>query len=400
MPWKELTKMNERVRFIGRLLDGEKMSDLCREFGISRVTGHKFWKRYQQQGMDALSDRSRRPHFLARSTSPEIVRLITDLKRERPTWGAPKIWSYLSKRNKTLKLPAASTVHAILDREGLVKKRGSKRQIYEATGTDLIASTKPNDVWCADFKGQFKMGNRQYCYPLTVSDHFSRYLLSCEALESTKSVGAVTVFKEIFREHGLPASILSDNGTPFGSVSLFGLSKLSVWWLRLGIMLQRIEPGHPEQNGRHERMHRTLKQAATKPPGQHILNQQELFDGFKEMYNQERPHEAIAMRTPSEIYNKSTRQYPEQLPDMEYPECAKSVRVAEVGTITIKQKRVFISEVFAGEVLGLAAVDEGIYEVNFMQHEIGYFDSQSMKFAPAENPFLKPKKPVLTMSQV
>jgi transposase InsO family protein len=388
------------MRFIGRLLDGEKMTDLCREFSISRVTGHKIWSRYQQDGLEAIKDRSRRPHFLARSTSNEIVQLILNLKRDRPTWGAPKIWSYLSKRNRTLKLPVESTVHAILDRHGLVKKRNKRSEVYKSVGTELTKSLAPNDIWCADFKGQFKMQNNRYCYPLTISDHFSRYLLSCEALESTKVGDAFLVFRDAFMEYGMPSSILSDNGVPFATKSLFGLSKLSVWWLRQGIQLQRIRPGHPEENGRHERMHRTLKQATTQPSGKNVLNQQEIFNGFVDVYNNERPHEAIEMKTPSELYAKSQRKFIEHLDDLEYPGYVRNARVAEVGTITVNKKRIFISEVFGGEVLGIKTVEEGINSVSFMDYEIGFYDSRSYKFTPAQNPFLKQRNQLLTMSQV
>jgi transposase InsO family protein len=284
MPWKESSVMEERLCFVGRLLDGEAMTDVCREFGISRKTGYKIFDRYKEYGLEALSDRSRRPVRYANQLPQQIESLIVGFKRNKPHWGARKIRELLVRRlTGDIRVPAKSTIHAVLDRHGLVKRAGRKRN--RAHGTPLSEGIMPNDLWCADFKGEFKLGNGQYCYPLTVTDQVSRFLLLCEALESTREDLACTAFERLFRERGLPVSIRSDNGVPFASPNaLFNLSKLSVWWLRLGIAIERIKPGHPQQNGRHERMHLTLKKEATRPPGMNSLQQQARFDAFGVQY--------------------------------------------------------------------------------------------------------------------
>ncbi len=386
MPWKECDKVSERMKFIGRLLEGEKMTDLCQEFGISRVTGHKIYARYKEEGIRSLNDRSKRPWRLAHQTPAGVETVILQIKEKYPTWGAPKIWAYLDRRHQDLKLPARSTVHAILDRHGLVKKR-SRRRRFKAEGSVLKEVNQPNELWCADFKGQFRMGNQNYCYPLTITDQHSRYLLACEALESVREVGAIECFKRIFLEYGMPDVIRTDNGAPFSSRTLFGLSKLSVLWLRLGIGIERIEPGHPEQNGRHERMHKTLKQTVTKPPGNNLLQQQEMLDSFMTVFNNERPHEALSMQCPGDIYKASNKSYPKILEDYDYKTCDFTRRVQKSGVIRFNGgRRVFISDVFAEQQVGIREVEDGVWSINFMDYELGYF-SQDNKFNPAKNPF-------------
>ena len=280
---------DERLRFVARLLDGEKMAPLCLEFDISRKTGYKIFNRYKDIGLDGLTDRTRRPKRYANQLPFQIESRIEQLKKERPNWGAPKIRERLRRLYPDIPLPAISTVHAVLDRHGLVKRRGRRRM--RAKGTPLSLPNRPNDLWCADCKGGFMLTDRRYCYPLTITDFASRYLIACEALSSTKEALAFNVFERAFRDYGLPRAIRTDNGVPFSSpMSLFNLSKLSVWWLRLGIGIERIKPGHPQQNGRHERMHLTLKQEATKPAGDNMLQQQGKFDDFIDCYNTERPH--------------------------------------------------------------------------------------------------------------
>ena len=301
MPWKASSVMEERLRFVARLLDGEAMTDVCRDFGVSRKTGYKIFDRYKEHGLTALSDRSRRPVRYANQLPQQVESLIVQLKAEKPYWGARKIRELLVRRlDGDVRVPAKSTIHAVLDRHGLVKHGGGPR--HRARGTPLSEGATPNDLWCADFKGEFKLGNGRYCYPLTVTDHASRFLLLCEALESTREDLACTAFERLFHERGLPQAIRSDNGVPFASPNaLFNLSKLSVWWLRLGIAIERIKPGHPQQNGRHERMHLTLKREATRPPGTNSLQQQDRFDAFVHEFNAERPHEALAMKCPAEL---------------------------------------------------------------------------------------------------
>src|SRR6188472_1693990 len=309
MPWKECHVMDERLRFVARLLEGETMVALCEEFGISRKTGHKIYQRYRQIGVQGLTDRSRRPHRHANQLPMVVEKTIVKIKREYPGWGAPKIRERLRQRWPELHCPAISTVHATLDRHGLVRRRSTRRRV-RLTGTIRSQPVAPNRLWCADYKGEFLLTNQRYCYPLTITDFATRYLIACEALSTTKERYAFAVFERAFEQFGLPVGIRTDNGVPFASPNaLYGLSRLSVWWLRLGITLERIRPGHPEQNGRHERMHLTLKQEATKPAVANVLQQQARFDAFVDRYNGERPHEALAMKVPADLYAPSTRPY-------------------------------------------------------------------------------------------
>jgi putative transposase len=301
--------MDERLRFVARLLDGEKMAPLCQEFGISRKTGYKIFHRYKDCGLERLTDRSRRPYRQANQLPMQLEKLIVRLKKEKPAWGAPKIRERLRRQYPDVRTPAISTVHAVLDRHGLVKRR--RRRRYKAQGTALSKADRPNDLWCADYKGEFMLADRRYCYPLTISDFSSRYLLACDALSTTKEKYAFVVFERVFQEFGLPQAIRTDNGVPFASPhSLFGLSRLSVWWLRLGIQIERIRPGHPEQNGRHERMHLTLKKEATKPAAPNFLQQQAKFDTFMDEYNHERPHQAARHAVPGRALHPLSQALP------------------------------------------------------------------------------------------
>jgi transposase InsO family protein len=386
MPWQASSVMEERLRFVARLLEGEPMSQMCREFGISRKTGYKIFERYKEHGLEALNDRSRRPVRYANQLPRQVESLIVNLKRDKPHWGARKIRELVVRRlSGDVRVPAKSTIHAVLDRHGLVRRMGKRRA--RATGTLLSQGASPNDLWCADFKGEFQLGNTAYCYPLTVSDHASRYLLLCEALESTREDLAVTAFERLFRERGLPAAIRSDNGVPFASPNaLFNLSKLSVWGLRLGIEIERIKPGHPQQNGRHERMHLTLKREATRPPGMNSLQQQAKFDTFVAEFNTERPHEAIAMKCPAEVYRPSTRPY-RGLPNLSYPFHDRETLVTACGRICMHRKKINISTVLAGQTVGIKEVDDGIWLVTFMHYDLGYIDLEQRTLQPLDNPF-------------
>ncbi len=310
---------------------------------------------------------------------------ILNVKREHASWGARKIRERLIRRFSGIKIPAKSTIHAVLDRHGLVERRGRVR--HRAQGTPLSLGQRPNELWCTDYKGEFLLGNHQYCYPLTVTDHASRFLLTCEALSSTREDYAFTVFERLFRERGLPANIRSDNGVPFASAhALFNLSKLAVWWLRLGIGIERIKPGHPQQNGRHERMHLTLKKEATKPAAANFLQQQARFDKFTEVFNNERPHEALNMKCPAEVYQPSTRSYT-GLPDIDYPFHDKTIVVTHCGRICLGHKKINFSTVFAGQAVGIKEVHEDIWLVSFMDYDLGYFDLETRVLEPLENPF-------------
>jgi transposase InsO family protein len=386
MPWKESSVMEERLRFVAQLLDGEPMTEVCRAFGISRKTGYKIFERYKEHGLEALTDRSRRPVRYANQLPSQVESLILGLKRGKPHWGARKIRELLVRRLASdVRVPAKSTIHAVLHRHGLVKPIGRPRN--RATGTPLSEGLAPNQLWCADFKGEFKLGNGRYCYPLTVTDHASRFLLLCEALESTREDLAFTAFQQLFAERGLPAAIRSDNGVPFASPNaLFNLSKLAVWWLRLGIAIERIKPGHPQQNGRHERMHLTLKKEATRPPGMNSLQQQDRFNTFVHEFNTERPHEALAMRCPAEVYSPSNRPY-DGLPDLAYPFHDRDVLVTACGRICMHRKKINISTVLAGQMLGIKEVDDGIWIVSFMRYDLGYIDLEQRTLQPLDNPF-------------
>ena len=393
MPWKECHIVEERMRFIARLLDGENMAPLCREFGISRKTGYKLFNRYKDCGLDALTDRSRRPYRQANQLPMQIEKLIVGLKKEYPHWGAPKIREKLKRLYPDIHCPAVSTVHAVLDRHGLVKRR--KRRRNKACGTALAHVSRPNELWCADYKGEFMLADRRYCYPLTVSDYRSRYLLACEGVKSTKSDFAFTVFERAFRDFGLPQAIRTDNGVPFASGNaLFGLNRLAVWWLRLGIRLQRIKPGHPEQNGRHERIHLTLKQEATQPAAFNFLQQQERFDAFVAVYNNQRPHQALGGVYPGDVYTPSPREYqPPREP--EYPYHDRTIRVTRCGRICIGKRKINFSTVFAGQLVGIREVEDQIWLVSFMDYDLGYFDNERGRVEPGPNPFAPDK--VLTM---
>jgi putative transposase len=395
MPWKECQKVDEKVKFVARLLDGEKMAPLCREFNISRKTGYQIWEKYLRFGQEAFVEQKRTPYRYANKLPFQVEMLILDVKNEYPEWGAPKIREKLMRKYPDLKkVPATSTIHAVLDRHGLVKS-GLRKKRYKAEGTPLVHVQSPNDLWCADYKGEFMLGDQRYCYPLTITDYASRFILSCEALSSTKEEFAMEVFTRTFKEHGMPLAIRTDNGIPFSSAnSLYGLTKLSVWWLRLGIGIERIRPGNPQENGRHERMHLTLKKETTRPPGENQLKQQEKFDDFLRVFNFERPHQALEMKYPSEVYRKSERVY-EGLKPLFYPMHDKTIQVTQCGRICQRNWKVNLSKAFAGQEVGVKEVEDGIWIVSFLDYDLGYFDEAGKRVEPVDDPF---KIKVLPMS--
>jgi putative transposase len=377
--------MDERLKFIARLLDGEKMAAVCRDFNVSRKTGYKVLKRYNEIGLEGLTDRSRRPYRHANQLPTQIETLIVRLKEDKPSWGAPKIRERLARLYPDVHTPAISTVHAVLDRHGLVKRRTRRRN--RAEGTTLSRPAQPNELWCADYKGEFMLADRRYCYPLTITDFASRYLIACEALSTTKETYAFSVFEGVFKEFGLPRAIRTDNGVPFASPNaLFGLSRLSVWWLRLGIEIERIKPGHPQQNGRHERMHLTLKLEATKPAARNFLQQQARFDDFIDCYNNERPHQALNMQCPAQRYQPSSRPY-RGLPDLDYPFHDKAVTVTTCGRLCFNRQKINLSQVFAGQTVGIKQIEDRVWLVSFMDYDLGYFDDETCRLEPLANPF-------------
>lgn len=362
------------------------MTDLCLEFGVSRKTGHKVWNRYRGKGVAGLEDESRAPRRIANRTSPEIVQRLVALRKKHPTWGGQKLRDWLCEHEGSVAWPAPSTMTDIFRRNGLIDAEGRRSLRRRKPGvpwSTLKGAEKPNDVWCVDYKGQFRLGNREYCYPLTTSDLYSRFLLTLESLDATDDEQARPVFEEAFRLYGLPLEIRSDNGPPFASQGLFGLTRLSVWWMRLGIGHQRIAPGHPEQNGQHERMHRTLKAETTRPARQNALLQQERFEEFREEYNHDRPHEALEGKTPASIYISSPRPFPNKLPEPTYPLHDDILRVDRSGHIRLTMSRqVFVSEALSGQVVGLREQDDGLWLVTFLDKDLGLYDPREGVFKP------------------
>ena len=386
MPWKVENPMSLRFKFVCRLEDGEKMTDLCREFDISRKTGYKIYNRFKEVGLKGLEDEGRRPTRLANLLDSDLAKVILRMKREKSTWGARKLREILVRKYPGTKPPAISTIHALLDRHDLVI-HPRKRNTFKSKGTHLSTPLRSNDLWCTDFKGQFRMGDKSLCYPLTITDQVSRSILGLDAMEKISEIDTIDSFKDTFREYGLPIAIRSDNGTPFASRGLFGLSKLSVFWLRLGIRFERIVPGNPQQNGRHERMHRTLK--LWTHPAKNILSQQEQFDIFKKEFNFERPHEALKMKTPSELYKSSSLSYPEIIPDIDYSDMELVCKVSKCGSACFPRLlgRISIGLPLAGQRIGAKRIDDKLWELCFMDYKLGFVDEESLKFTAGKNPF-------------
>ncbi|HWB43803.1 MAG TPA: IS481 family transposase [Hyphomicrobiaceae bacterium] len=373
--------MDLRNEFILRLGRGERLTDLCREYGIARKTGEKFKRRFREQGLAGLQDQSRAPGFIPHKTPPELVEVIVAHRRQHPTWGPRKLKETLQ-RSLGRSMPAASTIGDILGSAGLIVPR-RRRPPHQATPTALREATAPNDVWCIDYKGQFRLIDGTYCYPLTLTDQFSRYILGCEGMGAISDEAARAHCLEVFATYGLPTVMRSDNGVPFASSGLAGLTKLSVLWLRLGIELERTRPAHPQDNGRHERMHRTLKQETTRPARGNLLQQQERFDAFVDEFNQRRPHEALGMRPPASVYQPSTIPCPTTLPDLDYSTCDDVRRVSTKGMLTLWGRRqLYLAAALAGEYVGLRE-DNAIADrwlVSFAHLHLGYVEPGSHHF--------------------
>ncbi len=365
MPWTETAPMNERMRFV---TDWERdlysMVELCERYGVSRKTGYKWIARYEREGLDGLRERSRAPHHCPHRIAAHVAAAICAGRRQHPSWGPEKILHWLKRREPELEIPATSTAGDLLARRGLVKKRRRRRR-YTHPGVVPPTTERPNDLWTADFKGHFRTGDGIYCYPLTVADQHTRYLLGCHGLLSTQGQGVRPIFDRLFREYGLPRAIRTDNGVPFATTGIHGLSQLNVWWMRLGIQHQRILPASPQQNGAHERMHRTLKAATARPPRDHLIAQQRAFNRFRLIYNDERPHQFLSGRTPASLYRASPRAYAGGLPPIEYPGHYIPKRVTNAGTIRFKKRLLFIANSLKQQVLGLEEVDDGVWSIYF-----------------------------------
>jgi putative transposase len=379
MPWRDASPMDQRTQFIAdHLRDTLSITELCARYGISRKTGDKWIDRYVHHGPAGLEERSRRPRRFPRQTSEEIVSAILEVRRRHPTWGGKKLLALLHRQQPRWDLPGRSTAFDILKRHGLVPIKGQRRRIGHP-GKPTTQILAPNDVWSTDYKGQFRTGDGRYCFPLTVADGFSRFLLGCQALESTAGADAKPIFTRLFHEYGLPRRMRSDNGVPFATTTLGRLSKLSAWWVRLGILPEFIEPGQPAQNGRHERMHRTLKAETTRPAAGNLPAQQRRFNSFRHEFNYERPHEALDQATPAECYAPSPRPMPDRLPPLEYPDRFEVRYVSGNGGIRWNSRWVNVSTVCVGEYVGLEEIADGIWNVYFGPLRLGRLHERHMR---------------------
>ncbi|HEX5394447.1 MAG TPA: IS481 family transposase [Rhodocyclaceae bacterium] len=376
MPWKEVRPMDEKVLFIAdHLRQVGSFSELCGRYGISRKTGYKWVERYQREGADGLVERSRKPHSRLQETPYSVRQAILELREQRDPPGPKKIQALLAQRFEADVVPSKTTIYNILKRAGkVVPQRRSKR--FKPIASELKSADQPNELWSADYKGQFKTQDGRWCYPLTVMDHASRYLLGCQGLEGTRYEDTRAVFERLFREFGLPERIRTDNGTPFVTLGVGHLSRLAVWWIRLGIRPERIQPGQPQQNGRHERMHRTLKRALGTPLAADLTAQQIHLDQFRAHYNDQRPHEGLAQRSPVTHYAPSVRAYPARLPELEYPGYFECKRVSRSGLVYWQAMTIYIGNLLADEWIGIEATADGIWDVYFGPVRLGYFDER------------------------
>lgn len=378
MPWKETCAMDQRMQFIADWLSEEySKPDLCAAYGISRPTADKWIQRYAEQGPRGLEARSRAPHAHPNAIGEAVRALIIACKLRHQSWGPKKVMDALRREHAEGLWPADSTAGEILKRAGLVRPRGRRRRVVAPYSAPFHACRGPNQSWSADFKGDFRVGNGRRCYPLTISDNFSRYLLQCRGLPQPSYAAVRPWFEWVFREYGLPEAIRTDNGPPFASLAAGGLSQLSKWWIQLGITPERIQPGKPAQNGRHERMHRTLKQAAVLPVQATLEAQQCQFDAFRQEYNGQRSHEALGRKTPASVYGCSPRGYPAKLPPVDYEPGVTVRRVRHNGEIKWHGEFLYISEVLAQEPLGLKPIDDDHWELRYSFHVLGVLDQRT-----------------------
>lgn len=382
MPWKESGPMEERMRFVVAHQSGlYTMSELCRGFGISRRIGYKWLARFGAEGVAGLRDRSRAPKSSPQQMDPFCEAVLLEAKKAHLHWGPRKILAWVRKQHPALAeaLPAASTVGELFARHALVERR-PRRPRPPRTIAGALQAGEPNEVWTADYKGEFRLSTGRYCYPFTLADACSRYLLACRAQSATSLAGAQEGFREAFRTYGLPRAIRTDNGSPFVGQGRSGLSTLLVWWIQLGIRHQRIPPGRPDQNGRHERMHRTLKAETTRSPGATLAHQQQRFDAFVAEYNEERPHEALGQQTPASRYECSPRPYPERIAPPEYPGHFERRKVDGSGRFKFARRVFFVAQPLASQWLGLREIEEDLWSVQYYDHELGRIDSSTGAF--------------------
>lgn len=392
MPWSETCRMDERARFVLDALEGwTSMSELCRRYGVSRRVGYKWLGRYQEEGLSGLADRSRAPRRQAEATPARMVKQIVALRTKHPTWGPRKLRAWLERAKPREEWPACSTIGSILRREGLSKPRRRRPRPAGAWTPSRTVADEPNRVWTTDFKGEFRLGCGRLCYPLTILDAHSRYVLDCRALPSTAGAGARATFERVFRTYGLPEVIRTDNGVPFSNpIAVAGLSRLSIWWIRLGIRLERTRKRHPEDNGAHERMHRTLKAEATRPARRTPELQQRAFKTFCQVYNEERPHEALDMQTPASRFRPSPRQIPSRLTPMAYPEGFETRRISLHGQLRWRSSNYFVSETLRGETVGLTMRDDGSWNIYFGPAHLAVLDERERVIQRADGGARKP----------
>jgi putative transposase len=377
--------MEQRIQFIMAVLDDTySMYELCHRYGISRKTGYKWLSRYLDGGLEALSDRSRAPHRHPHEIVGSIKQAILAVKERFSRWGAPKIRIRLERDYPDWDhYPAVSTIGLFLQHQHLTR-RHKRRHRASPTVLPLTQGHSVNQVWCADFKGHFKTADGHQCNPLTISDHASRYLFCCRHVDQMRCDPVKRCFEHVFRQYGLPEVIRTDNGSPFASVGLGGLSRLSYWWIRLGIYPERIAPGHPEQNGRHERMHKTLKADTATSPAKTLSAQQARFNAFRKDYNEERPHEALQMRTPSDCYYRSPREYPSHLPPVTYPDTMRVRRVKSSGEIKLDNKLLYVAQSLAGELVGIEPFEEECSQLWYCNYLLGRIDHRQGRIMPTK----------------
>ena len=379
MPWKEVDPMDQRRQFVAdaRRCVGS-WTELCARYGISRKTGYKWLARAEAQGSTGLTELSRRPRACPHATTPEVVAALLEARRHHPYWGPRKLLRILRRHDPAATWPARSTAADLLRRHGLILPRPRRRRLGHS-GRPTTPMTAPNEIWTADFKGQFRTGDARYCYPLTVADGYSRFLLGCQSLPHPTHALTQPVFERLFREYGLPQLIRTDNGVPFATCALGRLSALSVWWVRLGIFPELIEPASPQQNGRHERMHRTLKHETARPPAGSLAAQQRRFNTFRTEFNHDRPHQALGDETPASRYHPSPRPFPARVPPLEYPSHFEIRLVSANGGIRWQHQWVNVSHVLDGQYVGLEEVDDAEWDLYVGPLKLGRFHERLLR---------------------
>jgi putative transposase len=375
MPWRERSPVDERLQLAQEYESGLfSMTELAAQYGVSRKTGYEWVERYRTEGVGGMVDRSRRPHTSPQATDPALVKAIVAQRKRHPRWGATKLLAVLHREQPKTMWPARSTVCDLLKARGLVETRRRARRLAPTSSSLVRSITRANEVWTTDFKGEFRTGDGVYCYPLTLRDGFSRYVLRCDGLLATAYAGTRRRFERAFAEYGLPERIRSDNGGPFAAPGVGRLSRLSVWWMRLGIVPERIALGHPEQNGSHEQFHSVLKAETARPPAPNLRAQQQRFRRFVREYNDERPHEALQNQSPTMCYHPSARPFPTRLPALEYAGHLEIRRVSSTGSIKWGGDPVFVSEVLAGQDVALEEVDDALWTLYFAATPLARFD--------------------------